>query len=132
MRLMGSQICFKSISINASLTFLYSLFFMMHALIFKTLLLIIYDILIIPRRSRIQKSSRSRFRMNYRKNMSSRSHLSLKIYSVPQSILHSNLQDEESSSISLLQKRVSVNDEISKEYATFVYETLNDAIQLIT
>ena len=107
--LMRSQICSKSISINALLTFSYLLLFMRHALIFRAILLIIYDVQIISQYLRIQKSSWSQFRMSYRKNMSSRFQLSHKIYSVPQSILHQSKQTtfnlgEKSSLISLPQK----------------------------
>src|SRR5436190_20303062 len=102
--LMGSQICSKPIPINASLTLLHPLLFMVHSLVFKAILLVIYDVQIIPQRLRIQKSSPSRFRMSCRRNVSSRSHLSRMIYSVPQSALHQSKQGGESSSISLLQR----------------------------
>src|SRR5947207_11674316 len=107
--LMGSQICSKSIPINALLTLSYLLLFMEHALAFRAILLVIYDVQIISRHLRIQKSSWSQFRMSYRRDVSSRSQFSHKIYSVPQSILHQSKQTmfnlgEKSSSISLPHK----------------------------
>src|SRR5437762_2519909 len=102
--LMGSQICSKPIPINASLTLSHPLPFMVHALAFKAILPVTYGVQITPRRLCVQKSSWSRFRMSYRRDVSSRSHLSRKIYSVPQSALHQSKQGGEPSSISLLQR----------------------------